>query len=241
MQLLKKIVSLQNGLARGYDNKLKNKPVFNSTMRWIALLKVSIILACVLMFTSVATIAQNITATPYPANGSEVSDSGIIEITFDRNVTVSFCAESVLVNGFSTFTDFSQGVFRIFYDDFYWKGTDTLRIEISDNAIFETANTSNRSPLSLYFVRPGSSSVKELGPTDKILIHPNPVSDVLHIEAENLKRIEIIDVSGRVLIQRIPQRSDRQQIDLSRLREGIYFVRLTTTDNQVMVERFVKK
>jgi hypothetical protein len=71
-------------------------------------------------------------------------------------------------------------------------------------------------------------------------IHPNPVFDVLYIEAENLKQIEIIDLSGRVVIRQT-QISGKKQVNVSHLKEGLYFVRLTTENNRVVTEKFVKK
>jgi len=212
----------------------------------ISLLKASIAIVCMLMFMSVTVMAQNITAIPNHANGSVIPERGVIEITYDRTVTFSFCAGAVLINGFdmTAFVELNdlRTVLSIPYDATDWNGADSLFIEISNDAIYESANINNRAPLSLVFVRYGATSVvRDLDMPENILIHPNPVSDVLHIEAENLKQIEIIDMLGRVVIRRTPQRSDVNQIDVSGLRGGVYFIRLTTTNNRVTVERFVKK
>jgi len=68
-------------------------------------------------------------------------------------------------------------------------------------------------------------------------IFPNPVNNVLYIKAENLKQVEIIDMLGRSVIKK---QANFERIVVSNLREGLYFIRLTTTDNRVVIDRFVK-
>ena len=76
--------------------------------------------------------------------------------------------------------------------------------------------------------------------SESVSIHPNPVLDVLYVEAENLKTIEIIDMLGRVVLQKMAPSSNKNRIDVNHLREGLHFIRLTLTDGRVMIERFIK-
>ncbi|MDR0437225.1 MAG: T9SS type A sorting domain-containing protein [Bacteroidales bacterium] len=69
-------------------------------------------------------------------------------------------------------------------------------------------------------------------------IYPNPVYSELYIKAENLKQIEVIDMFGRIVIR---EQNNTERIDVSSLRKGVYFVRLTTTNNRMVIEKFVKK
>ena len=73
--------------------------------------------------------------------------------------------------------------------------------------------------------------------SQKIIIFPNPVSDILYINGiNNAKDIRIFDVTGKTVL--IPQSSflNTNQIDVSALSKGIYFLKV---DNQVV--KFIKK
>jgi len=191
---------------------------------------------------------EELIAEVYPRNGDTIPETGVIEITFNKVVAYSFCQGSVKINEFdmSAFVELDdlRRVLTIPYDVSDWNGKDTLFIEISNDAIFD--NLDNRSPLSLFFVRintnPSTStiSIENLNAIKNILIHPNPVFDVLNIEAEGLRQIEIIDMLGHTIIRRM-QSSDKEQVDVRHLRKGLYFIRLTMADNRVAIERFVKK
>ena len=67
------------------------------------------------------------------------------------------------------------------------------------------------------------------------MVYPNPAHNVLHVSAEGLRSVEIVDLSGRKTIT-----SDSGSIDISRLPNGHYFVRIVT-DTGTSVKRFVKK
>ncbi|MCP4312419.1 MAG: T9SS type A sorting domain-containing protein [Bacteroidetes bacterium] len=69
-------------------------------------------------------------------------------------------------------------------------------------------------------------------------IYPNPVSDMLFIRADNLARIKITDLSGRVLIQK---EMKGNRVDVSALQDGIYFLQIVMTDNSMGTGRFVKR
>jgi uncharacterized repeat protein (TIGR02543 family) len=72
-----------------------------------------------------------------------------------------------------------------------------------------------------------------------IEIYPNPVKDVLRIENSELriKRVEIIDLFGKVIYQ---FNNLRNQINVSALSQGIYFVKLET-DKGIVTKKFVKE
>ena len=74
---------------------------------------------------------------------------------------------------------------------------------------------------------------------ETVSIFPNPVSDVLYVTAENMQSIEIMDMLGRTVLQKATNNS-RQSVDVSGLREGLYFIRITKTTGETVVMRFVK-
>ena len=73
-----------------------------------------------------------------------------------------------------------------------------------------------------------------------VSIYPNPVSDKLFIEAEKaISNVEIINVTGAVVFSKDFD-SDKVEIEVSSLQNGVYFVKMTVGDNTETL-RFVKK
>jgi hypothetical protein len=72
-----------------------------------------------------------------------------------------------------------------------------------------------------------------------IKIYPNPVKDELRIENGELKinRMEIVDLSGKAIYQ---FNGLRNQINVSTLSQGIYFVKIET-DKGIVTQKFVKE
>ena len=69
-------------------------------------------------------------------------------------------------------------------------------------------------------------------------IYPNPVNDILYINAETeIEEVIVYDVYGR---QQSTVNGQQSSIDVSRLNTGIYFVRIKTND-EVVTKRFVKE
>ncbi len=69
----------------------------------------------------------------------------------------------------------------------------------------------------------------------KISIYPNPASDVLHIECENLKKIRLHNSVGQTVLQR----ENEQVLQVSSLPNGVYYLEITTTDNYRRVEKII--
>ena len=66
-------------------------------------------------------------------------------------------------------------------------------------------------------------------------VYPNPVTDVLNIQADNMQKVELMDMSGRRIIT-----TDKEQIDMRQLPSGAYFVRVITS-RDTTIKRVVKK
>jgi uncharacterized repeat protein (TIGR02543 family) len=81
----------------------------------------------------------------------------------------------------------------------------------------------------------GISEIESAG----LKIYPNPTKDELRIESGNLaiKQIEVVDLSGKVIYQ---FNELRNQINVSALSQGIYFVKLDT-DKGTVTQKFVKE
>lgn len=69
----------------------------------------------------------------------------------------------------------------------------------------------------------------------QVNIYPNPVSNMLNVETEGLRQVELFDVEGRSVLT-----SERPIVDLQGLVGGAYMVRVTT-DNGTTMQRIIKK
>ena len=74
-------------------------------------------------------------------------------------------------------------------------------------------------------------------------IYPNPADDKLYIETLTqtlTQTVEIFDVYGRRHVSEVPSRQGDLTIDVTSLNSGIYFVKVVTSEGEVL-KRFVKK
>ena len=85
-----------------------------------------------------------------------------------------------------------------------------------------------------------SVGIDETTTPETLDIYPNPVNDRLYIETENnVKNVTIFDIFGRQ--QQLSAISSQPYvINVSNLTSGIYFVKINTTNGEI-VKRFVKK
>ena len=72
---------------------------------------------------------------------------------------------------------------------------------------------------------------------DQVRVYPNPATDMIHVEANGITRIEVIDLAGRVALT---SAQDVNTINVSGLANGVYMLRTTTTEG-VNVQKIVKK
>jgi hypothetical protein len=80
------------------------------------------------------------------------------------------------------------------------------------------------------------SSTKETPLNDKISITPNPGTEFIKIETPfDITKIEIVDRNGRIILTSI-----EKEIDLSGLISGMYFLRITNSQNQQHHTKFIK-
>lgn len=76
--------------------------------------------------------------------------------------------------------------------------------------------------------------------SSKIQLYPNPTQDVLYIEnhsSEKIDQVEVYSISG----QKILTRNEFQQINLSSLNAGIYFVKIITVSGASFTQKVVKR
>ena len=59
-----------------------------------------------------------------------------------------------------------------------------------------------------------------------VTLYPNPLSNILHIEAQGIQEVNVMDINGRTVMSM----QNANTIDMSNLASGVYFVRVITTD-----------
>jgi len=85
-----------------------------------------------------------------------------------------------------------------------------------------------------------TTGMEEYSSTNKINMYPVPASSVLNVHSvPNLKSIEILDVTGKVIKTINTGTDELIQVPVTSLRRGMYLIRFNTTEGKV-VKRFVK-
>jgi hypothetical protein len=86
------------------------------------------------------------------------------------------------------------------------------------------------------------NSIRQLNRNYIVSVFPNPASNLLMVDDEQLavKQIKINNALGQILIEQ-PLTSDKvQSIDISSLSSGLYFYSITTEDAKTVTGKFVK-
>ena len=83
---------------------------------------------------------------------------------------------------------------------------------------------------------------EQIAPCD-LKVYPNPAqTGQVHIEMihETIKEVRLVNIAGKEILHRKPGWGTRKyQLNLDRIPNGIYFLRVKTTDNQVVVKKLV--
>ena len=77
---------------------------------------------------------------------------------------------------------------------------------------------------------------------NELFAYPNPTTGILNLEKfSDANGFIIIDITGKTIIQKPFNDALNTSIDISELKDGIYFLRVLRNDNQDRVQRFVKQ
>ena len=96
----------------------------------------------------------------------------------------------------------------------------------------EKSNESCAQPLACVGLEELSSSVN---------IYPNPVNDMLYIKTDvEIEDVVVYDVFGRQQDSKTTRQQDNVTIDVSKLDAGVYFVKMRTTEGEI-VKRIIKR
>jgi hypothetical protein len=90
----------------------------------------------------------------------------------------------------------------------------------------------------LTLTRGTNVGLNKVGADIGLFVYPNPAKNKVNVSADNMSRVEIIDITGRTVYNQSTI-SNRHTAELSNLNAGIYFVKVTTTEGQSAVKRIV--
>ena len=146
----------------------------------------------------------------YIANGKTVAEFTATTSVFDGVSTSEYEQQSVSLANYA-----GQTIYIAFR---HYDITDMFRINLDD-------------------IRVGAGTAGiENAEEANVAIFPNPVRDMLTIEGNNVKSVEVIDMDGRVVLT-----NDRAgKLDMSELSDGVYMVRVMS-ENGVSTKKIVKK
>ena len=115
----------------------------------------------------------------------------------------------------------------------------------TDNSQYNFINTNGSwQPSNIHgslMIRPvvGASyyiGVQENNETEALQLYPNPVGNTLHIEGNvNGDQVSIYDLTGR----KVYQGDYQNEISVSNLNDGLYFLSITTNEGQVINQKFI--
>ena len=71
-------------------------------------------------------------------------------------------------------------------------------------------------------------------------IYPNPANSYVIVEGDDIKEVEIFDMMGRKFISTNVEETS-SVISIENLTPGIYVIRSIDVNNNVMIQKFIKK
>ncbi|MBQ2906390.1 MAG: T9SS type A sorting domain-containing protein [Bacteroidales bacterium] len=82
------------------------------------------------------------------------------------------------------------------------------------------------------------ASIEETTSENNFSIMPNPATNYFNIEGENIAKVEVYNAIGQ-MIDVVNVENDNVQVSTENYNNGVYFVKATTTNGQVSVQKVV--
>jgi hypothetical protein len=100
-------------------------------------------------------------------------------------------------------------------------------------AVFDDNCESACAPLAIELI---PDAVPEYSKEAKV--YPNPAQNMLHIEGTGLTEVEVFNIMGQSILN---INDNIETVDISHLKNGIYFIRIKTTEGEKTVKIVIKK
>jgi len=165
------------------------------------------------------------------------------------NITITNRANDILTFSSATFDDFHVITNNFDYDktlagaeDYTFSIFHSLGYSEDDSTKVFIKSNGGELKINIVFKDGVIQNIDSEFQRDELVIYPNPASNNLFIKSNsflNVKEVSFINLNGQVVLQ-----DDRfsvyEGIDISSLRNGIYFVRIKTGDSFVLHKVVVK-
>ncbi|AZI55238.1 T9SS C-terminal target domain-containing protein [Epilithonimonas vandammei] len=187
------------------------------------------------------TAGQTYTFTASFTGTSYDKDHVLVWIDFNNDKDFNDAGEQVLV----TATKKSPWTGSITIPAGATATTTRMRVRLNDSG----SSTSNITPCGTstfgqvedYTLNIGALSVSDVNKADNIKAYPNPVKDVLKLEAAgNIKSVKVFDTTGKQIMTKELNEA-KSQIDLSKLGTGVYVVTTTLADGTTTSTKVIKE
>lgn len=187
----------------------------------------------------------------YSFNGTDYTESGVHTFVFqalsgcDSTVTLDLTIvnpEAIInVTGFVLGTTTPYASYQWFLNGNIIPNATGSTYTVSENGnytVYVTDENGCSDTSALYTVN-NVTAIRDInGIADKIKIYPVPATDLIHISSPLSVNVSLSGIEGKV----IRSVKDAKQLSLSGLAEGIYLLRMTDKDgNLVKVEKIVKQ
>ncbi|UQB67954.1 T9SS type A sorting domain-containing protein [Epilithonimonas zeae] len=204
-------------------------------------------------------VVFDISQNPKNSNQLALATSQGVFVSNDKGVTWNQVSDFVAFK--VDYSDVNNGVlvaatytsmyttFNIFYsvdnganwknvdrDDLLQTETNSISIDFSDKNAFIYIASADLGlvgyNLNLDVLATGEAS----GDKAKVLVYPNPVVDVVHIDDKNLKSVALYNMEGKKLLE-----TNNSEMNVSKLPNGVYILRIVTSDNNIVSKKIIKK
>lgn len=158
----------------------------------------------------------------------------------------TYTDQNVTQKGYVAHYAFANGVWSQTGNEIIGSGSNdefgtSVAINDSDGTIviggapFADANGSDSGYSALYdFNMP--LNIEENVISDGYLVYPNPSSDKVQIQGNNIKQITLIDIQGKTILS-----SKEKSINVSGFKSGVYFLKIENHQHKMFYQRLVKK
>lgn len=170
---------------------------------------------------------------------TQVCNGGFGQISFNEETQNSSFDLWYFVATLIMCQQFENNTFEGHYFWFFWESESTSFPAVFDYEIFgESENrtliiTNEFGNQVIYSSQNMSVSQFE---NYRIVVYPNPVSDVLQITGATVKSVTVTDISGKTIIT-----SKSENIDFSGFKQGIYFVKIEDENGFATTKKVVRK
>ena len=150
------------------------------------------------------------------------------------------------VDGENIFNSYSEDLpanYYTYYEDYYLgslpAGNHTIRLVVDANNTIEESNENDNEYSISITVTNASTSINDIQSKKQISIFPVPVKDILTINGlKNTSNLEIYSLTGELVKQ---QSVNNGEINVSELKQGVYFVKIQDNGNVLTTKRIVKQ